>query len=204
MIYEANKQKFAFFRKYENKFYTFQKKKKKERSAMPTARRNLIFQSTLVHPPPSSSRCNEIIFSSRPSLRFFCAGFLLNAGHKIVGYGRAITQTRSTGSEYRMRKNEGEGNTRGRQRAEWEGIGEWNEFRPRIKVVQAQVPIPFFQFFQPRSAGSCTRARKKSAGYKSPRAHGRPFSKTLKVHLVAHREAAPIRGEPFLRLADDN
>lgn len=160
MIYEANKQKFAFFRKYENKFYAFQKIKK-ERSArcqqLPPAK--ISFQSTLVHRPPSSSRCNEIIFSSRPSLRFFCAGFLLNAGHKIVGYGRAIIQTRSTGSEYRMRKNEGEGNTRGRQRAEW-GKGSVNEmsFGRALRSCRAQVPIPFFQFFQLRS---CTRAERR-------------------------------------------
>lgn len=109
------------------------------------------FQSTL-HPSTGSRRCNEIIFSfARPSLRFFCAGFLLNAGHKIVGYGRTITQTTSSRRRANIereresgatRKSEGERNAEGnaeqkgdKERGRDQGrgkerIGEWNEFRP--------------------------------------------------------------------------
>lgn len=76
------------------------KRRKEKEQCQPfgprSPRKNLISIDLSIHPSTVSRRCNEIIFSfARPSLRFFCAGFLLNAGHKIVGYGRTITQATS-------------------------------------------------------------------------------------------------------------
>lgn len=192
------------------------------------------FQSTL-HPSTGSRRCNEIIFSfARPSLRFFCAGFLLNAGHKIVGYGRTITQTTSsrrraniererTGQREKAREKETQKETRSRRETKsGEGIrgggkkGSVNEMSfGRIKVV-AQVPIPFFQFFQAGSMRVYTRRERNRLvinrlgrlGHSAKRSRSRPLEESLARPVVASRAVAPgpISRAPSCcaRLADDN
>lgn len=136
------------------------------------------FQSTL-HPSTGSRRCNEIIFSfARPSLRFFCAGFLLNAGHKIVGYGRTITQTTSSRRRANIERERERGNAKkrgrkkrrrkrgaeGRQRA-GKGSGEGERKDRWMKWVSAA--LRSWHKYQSRSSSSsrpdlcvCTRGEK--------------------------------------------
>lgn len=207
------------------------KRRKEKEQCQPfgprSPRKNLISIDLSIHPSTVSRRCNEIIFSfARPSLRFFCAGFLLNAGHKIVGYGRTITQATSWRRRANIECNRETckgAKAKGKEKETEESCGRGDKERRREKgsvnemsfgriKVAAQVPIPFFQFFQPgRISAACVHeARKKSAGYKSPRAP-RPFSKTLKgVQLeektLARAVVAPISCARTCcaRLADDN